>query len=332
MKIAFFEVKNWEKDYLKEKLDDKEVIFFETPLTKDNIDTAKDFDIIASFIYSDLHKEVVSHLPHLKFIATMSTGFDHIDVSYAKEKGIKVSNVPTYGANTVAEHAFALMLCLAKNIYPSIERTRSGNFSLDGLTTFDLKGKTLGIVGMGKIGKEVADIARGFEMRVLAYDIHENKKLAKEVGFTYVSLEQLLKLSDIITIHLVHDESTHHIIHKNNISQIKKGAYLINTARGALIETEALIEALDKGILAGAGLDVLEEEQSIKEEKQLLSKEFISSVDLKTLIENHMLLNRENVIITPHNAFNSKEALSRILDVTIENIHAFIKGKPINLV
>jgi D-lactate dehydrogenase len=265
-------------------------------------------------------------------ITTRSTGFDHIDLAGAKEKKIIVCNVPFYGENTVAEHTFALILALSRRLPESVDRAKKGDFSLDGLRGFDLKGKTLGIVGLGHIGQHVARIAKGFEMKVVAYDLKQDKKLAKEMGFNYASLEELLSKSDIITLHAPYNKTTHHLINSENINLIKKGAYLVNTARGALIQTEALLKSLSIGVLAGAGLDVLEEECFIKEEAQLLSKEFPKTCDLKTVLRNHILLQQKNVIATPHNAFNSNEALMRILDTTVLNIKSFIKNKPINKV
>ena len=332
MKIAFFEVEDLEKQYLNEKLKSVEVSFFNEPLSLENIDSVKDCQIVSPFIYSNINQEILEKLPNLKMIATRSTGFDHIDSDFAKKMKINVCNVPFYGENTVAEHAFALILALSRKIVDSVARTRVGDFSLDGLMGFDLKGKTLGVIGMGHIGLHVARIAKGFEMNVLAYDLHQDKKESKKLGFKYVSLNDLLSQSDIITLHAPDNKETHHIINSNNVSQIKKGAYLINTARGGLVETTALVKALDDGILSGAGLDVLEEECFIKEEAQLLSKKFPETCDLRTTLANHILLKQKNVIITPHNAFDSKEALIRILDETILNIESFIKRKPINIV
>lgn len=332
MKIAFFEIKDWEKEYLSSRLNGNDLSFFPEPLASENIDGIKDCEIVSPFIYSNINKDDLPKLPNLKFISTRSTGFDHIDVVGAKEKNILVSNVPFYGENTVAEHTFALILTLSRKIFQSLEKVKKGDFSLDGLMGFDLKGKTIGIIGLGHIGQHVARIANGFEMNVLVYDLHQDKKLAKKFGVKYVSLEELLKTSDIVTLHCPFNKETEHLINLENISLIKKGAYLINTARGGLVDTTALIKALNDKTLAGAGLDVLEEELFIKEEAELLSEDFFKKNDAQTIIENHILLFKENVVITPHNAFNSKEALERILDTTIENINAFIKRKPINLV
>ncbi len=332
MKIAFFEVESWEKEYLKNKFPKDEVFFYEEPLSLENINSAEDCTIISTFIYSQIDQNILLKLPNLKMIATRSTGFEHIDIKMAHDNKIIICNVPFYGENTVAEHTFALILSLSRKIINSVERTRKEDFTIDGLRGFDLKNKTLGIIGMGHIGMHVARIARGFEMDVLAYDLKEDKKLAKKVGFLYSDLENLLKKSDIITLHAPDNKGTHHLINSENINQIKRGAYLINTSRGGLIKTQALLKALSEGILAGAGLDVLEEEYFIKEEAQLLSKEFPKTCDLKTVLQNHILLQQKNVIITPHNAFNSNEAITRILDTTIDNINTFISNKLNNII
>lgn len=332
MKIAFFEVEDWQKDYLKEKLAGGELSFFAEPLSSDNIDSAKEYEIISPFIYSQINKEIIKELPNLKMLATRSTGFDHINLAVAKENKITVCNVPLYGENTVAEHTFALILSLSRKMFDSVERARKGDFSLDGLRGFDLKDKTLGIIGLGHIGLHVARIAKGFEMNVLAFDLNKDEELAKKLGFKYASFEEVLAKSDIISLHAPYNKATHHLINSENINLIKKGAYLINTSRGGLIETEALLRAVSDGTLAGAGLDVLEEECFVKEEAQLLSKEFPKTCDIKTILQNNILLRQKNVIITPHNAFDSQESLIRILDTTILNIQSFIDNKPNNIV
>lgn len=332
MKIAFFEIEDWEKDYFKNQLSDFEVSFFNEVISKDNVHLVKDCQIISVFTDSQINETIFQQLPELKMIVTRSTGFDHVDLKEAKKNKILVSNVPIYGENTVAEHTFALILDLSRNIHKSIQSVKEKGFAVDGLRGFDLKQKTLGIIGMGHIGSHVARIANGFEMNVLAFDKMPNKKLAKTLGFKYVSLEELLKNSDIISLHIIYNDFTHHLINSDNINLIKRGAYLINTSRGGIIDTMALVKALEEGILAGAGLDVLEEEYNIKEERELLSNKLDSKHDLKVMLENHILMERDNVIITPHNAFNSKEALERILETTVFNIKSFAKGKLTNLV
>ncbi len=333
--IAFTEMEErWEKDYLKELLgNDFDTAFFEKPaqtLGKE----LESFDILSVFIKSKLDKIFLNRFPNFRFITTRSTGYDHIDVKAAKKKGIAVSNVPTYGENTVAEHTFALILSLSRRLRKAYLKTLASDFSLSGLMGFDLKGKTLGVMGTGHIGLHVIRIGVGFGMKVLAYDVQEKKFLSEVMGFEYTPLEELLAKSDIISLNVPYLPSTHHMINDKTVRMIKKGAVLINTARGGLIETSALVKALDEGILSGAGLDVLEEEEFILEEKRILeNSESKAHWDkLNTTLKNHVLLHRENVIYTPHMAFYSREAVQRILDTTIENIRAHLDSRPVHLV
>jgi len=333
LKIAFFEMEDWEKEYVTaSSKGGHKLRFFSEHLSLKNAAKIKDCEIIASFIYSVIDKRILDMLPKLKMIATMSTGYDHIDLAECAKRGVTVCNVPFYGENTVAEHTFALILALSRRIYLSIARTKTGSFELDGLRGFDLKGKTLGLVGTGHISAHVARMAYGFEMNILGYDLMKNPELEKDYGLKYVSLAEIFKKSDIISLHLPLNDKTKHIINSKNLNIMKKEAIIINTARGQLIDTNALVKALQEKRIGGAGLDVLEEEMAIKEEKELLTSNFSSKIDMKTLIENHILLKFDNVIITPHNAFNSEEALHRIFDTTIENIQTFSKGKPCNVV
>jgi D-lactate dehydrogenase len=332
LKIAFFEIEPWEIDYLKSSLKDFDLIFFEDKLNSRYLKKILDINILSPFIYSKVNKNAIDPLKSLKYITTRSTGFDHIDLKYCGRKNILVSNVPTYGENTVAEHTFALILALSRKIYPSLEKTKKGDFSLGNLKGFDLKGKTLGVVGIGNIGRHVVRIAKGFEMNILAFDIKKYQKFAKEIGFKYVPLDYLFKNSDIITLNVPYNKATHHLVNLQTLKLFKKGCYLINTARGGICDTTALLRGLKQGIFAGLGLDVLEEECFIKEERELLTSAFKKTCDLRTVLENHILINQPNVIITPHNAFNSKEALTRILDTTVESIKSFARNKPINLV
>ncbi len=329
-KIVFFELKDWERNYIKEHLKGYELVFVDKRLTPDIVDKYNDSDVLAVFIYSPIDNAILSKLPKVRLVVTMSTGFDHIDLDACRKKNVVACNVPAYGDNTVAEHGMALLLAIARKLVPSVERTRKGDFSLDGLRGFDLKGKTIGIVGTGKIGRNMAHFAEAFGMRVIAFDKFPNEGLAKECGFTYVLFDQLLAESDIISLHLPENPETHHIINKDNVRKIKKGCVLINTARGGLIETEAILLGLKEGIFSACGLDVLEEECAIKEEKELLYETFKKERDMKVVLHTHMLLLQPNVIITPHNAFNSSEALVRILDTTIDNINAFFAGVPKN--
>ncbi|MBI2651220.1 hydroxyacid dehydrogenase [Candidatus Woesearchaeota archaeon] len=329
-KIAFFEIEKWEKSCLKKGLKSHELYFFEETLNSKNIDEASNAEVISIFIYSNINKNILAKLKNLKLIVTRSTGFDHIDLEECRKRNIAVCNVPHYGENTVAEHTFALLLSLTRKINKAWDRTRKWDFSIEGLRGMDLQGKTLGVIGVGSIGKHVIRIANGFEMKVIAFDAFKNKKLEKELNFSYAGFEHLLKNSDIITLHCPYNKSTHHLINKKNIAKIKKGALLVNTARGSLIETGALIKALDKKILSGAALDVLEDECFIQEDKGIMSKHFPKKCDMRIILENHVLAKKDNVILTPHNAFNSVEALQRILDTTLSNIHGFLNGKIAN--
>ena len=331
MKIAFFEIKGWEKKYLRRKLKGHYLEFYKEPLDLENAKKIRDFDIISVFIYSKINQQIIRKLPKLKLVVTRSTGFDHIDLKGCKSKKITACNIPFYGEHTVAEHTFALILSLSRNIHKSYMRTIRDDFSIDGLEGFDLKGKTLGVVGAGHIGLHIVRMAKGFGMKVLVYDIHQEKFLAEVLGFNYASLKEVLRNSNIITLHLPHNKSTHHLINKDTIKLIKKGAILINTSRGGIVDTGALIEALDQKILSGAGLDVLEGEELIKEEKQLLYDPKKLQA-LGNLVKDHILLRKDNVVFTPHIAFYSKEALERILETTTQNIINFLSGKPQNVV
>ena len=330
MRIAFFEATETDEAYLKQHLTGHDVLFFKEALTAETAEKAADCTIISIFIYSAVTKEILEKMPTVEVILTRSTGFEHIDLSACNEKGVAVENVPFYGENTVAEHTFALILALSRNVHKSYARGLKGDFSIDGLMGFDLKDKTLGVVGTGHIGLHVIRIAKGFGMHVLAFDTQKNTFLSEVLHFQYASLEDVLAKSDIITLHVPYNEHTHHLINRDNIKQIKKGALLINTARGGIVENKALVEALDQAILSGAGLDVLEGEEAIKEENQCLHVE--CPTDTTKQSENQNLLSRDNVVFTPHIGFYSEEALERILDTTIENVTSWSLGKKNNLV
>ena len=332
-KIVFFEIEDWEKPYLEKDFQGKVLVFRKDKLDLDNVSEVSDATVISSFIYSTFSKEVLEKLPKLKFIATRSVGFDHIDLNTCKEKGVNVSYIPKYGGDTVAEHTFALILAISRKLIPSVERTKKGDFSPEGLTGFDLYGKTLGVIGAGHIGKKVIEMAKCFGMKIIIFTRTKDAELAKDSSVTFAQdLGLLLSSSDIVTLHLPHTKETEHIINMGNIGKFKKGSVLINTARGLLVETQAILDGLEKGILKAAGLDVLEEENPLKEERELLTSEYLSKCDIKTQLLNHILLTRDEVIITPHNAFNSTEALEQILSTTISNIKAYLSGNPENLV
>lgn len=321
MKISFFEVENWEEEYLKKSF--RNAKFFSSPLTNKKLKKVKDTEIISVFIYSKLDEAKLRQLPNLKLITTRSTGYDHIDIDYCQKNNIIVTNVPAYGENTVAEHAFALILAISRKIIPSVERAKCGNWSLAGLRGFDLANKTIGIVGTGNIGEQMVRIAYGFEMKILGFDLKHNSALSKKYDLRYVKdLSELFARSDIISLHLPLNEHTEHIVNRELLEKTKHGAILINTARGSLVESEDLMWALDNNILAFAGLDVLEEEPFILEERELLNCTF-KAEELRDLICERVLLRHPKVVITPHNAFNSQESIERILDITISNIKKF---------
>lgn len=330
MRIAFFEVEDWEKSYLSEALSEHELTFEEKPLDPSSAASVADAEVVSVFIYSKVGAETLAKLPKLKLVTTRSMGFDHIDVAACKERGIVAARVPAYGERTVAEHAFALILALSRKIFLAYERTEKAIFDYHGLQGFDLFGKTIGVVGGGKIGMNVARIAKGFGMDVLVSDPFPKPELAAEVGFSYVAFEELLRRSDVVSLHAPYMPATHHLINESNVMTMKHGAIVVNTARGALIDTKALLKGLDEKVLSGAGLDVLEEECFVKEESELMSRDFPKKCDLGTIVRNHLLIARNDVIITPHIAFNSREAVERILATTVENINGFVEGKPVN--
>lgn len=324
MKIALLGVSESEKDVYLTALEGLDLVFLDEVLSADSAPKIKDAEIVSLFVDSTVDKNVLDSLPNLRFLATRSTGYDHIDLEYAKEKDIKVSNVPGYGAHTVAEFAFGLLLNLSRKILyanKNILELGSLNFT-PAMGGFELSGKTLGVIGTGRIGKTVVRIAVGFGMKVLAYDPYPDTAFAKEMNFEYKSLNDVLSGADIVTLHAPCTESDRHLINRENIYLMKRGTYFINTARGELVDTEALVWGLKEGIIVGAGLDVLEEERIMKNSDQ---KDKIIEL-------NKELIKMPNVIVTPHIAFFTKEAIAEIHKVTIDNIKSFLAGAPINLV
>jgi len=339
VKAAIFEIKDWERRYIEERWpapsgaegENASFLFEPGPLAEKHFEKIRDAEALSVFIASRVTEEVLERLPGLRMIATRSTGFDHIDVAACRRRGVVVSNVPTYGENTVAEHTFALILMLSRKVHKSYLQAQHGHVELAALTGFDLQGKTIGVIGAGHIGLHVIRIARGFGMRVLAFDVLRNPFLADLLGFQYADLGTVLRESDIVSLHCPLTPETRHLIGAEQFRQMKLGALLVNTARGGLVDTDALAQALDTGQLGGAGLDVIEGEELIREEKELLY-ERQDAEKLRAALRTRMLLGRDDVVFTPHNAFNSQEALERILDTTIENLQAFAAGKPANRV
>ncbi len=328
MKAAFFELEGWEIPVIERELPPHgiEVVKLEKrPLEKEDLKEIKEVEVLSVFIYSKITKEVIDALPNLKLITTRSTGFDHIDVDYASERGIAVCNVPDYGMETVAEYTLMLILSLLRKLRPTLERTCRGIFDRSGLRGHDLEGKTVGVVGTGRIGSRLIKLLSGFDIDILAYDVKPKEELIEKFGVRYVPLEELLKNSDIATLHVPYLPSTHHLINRENIKLLKKGSYLINTSRGSVVETEAVIWALKEGILEGVALDTFEGEEVWAEEELIIfrGEKDVSPEILKKALESFALAQFENVILTPHNAYNTHEAIMRILEKTLKNMISF---------
>ena len=331
MKIAVFEAEDRERSAFEKLRAKHNVVFVSEPLKAGQIQHP-DADIITTFIYSELGRDVIDQFPDLRLIATRSTGFEHIDAICCAERGIAICNVPVYGSSTVAEHVFALLLSISHRMPEAIARAQRGHFSPFGLQGFDLAGKTFGVVGTGSIGRHVIQIAKGFEMNVIAFDVRPDEALAEKLGFRNVSFDELLAASDIVSLHVPSMPQTHHLLREETIAKMKTGAVIINVSRGDLIETSALIHALTTGKITAAGLDVLPDEPMIREEAQLINSIFGNENELRTLVANHILLRLRNVVITPHSAFNTKEAVDRIVGTTVDNIAAYINGSPQNVI
>jgi D-lactate dehydrogenase len=332
MKIAFFELEGWEEKVITDRFPHDDLFFIKDKLDEFHIPPKADFDVISVFIDSRVTERVLTELPALKLITTRSTGYDHIDVAAASKRGIPVAYVPGYGDNTVAEFAFGLILSLTRKIYLAVDQIKeTGSFSLAGLRGMDIKGKILGVVGTGRIGKEVVKIGMGFGMKVVAFDMRPDAAFAEQSGCLYLPLPELLACSDVVTVHCPLTDSTKHLLHARNIPTMKKGAFLVNTARGPIVETAAVVKALTDGSLGGFAADVLEEEAEVKDEMSFMSGSHRPE-ELVTMLQNHLLMRMPNVLITPHIAFDSHEALRRILDTTLASIAGFEDKKPINLV
>lgn len=332
MKVAFFDTAPGEEEVLREMLSGHECLFFPEPLSLKSAPQAAECEAVSIFITSAMTKEIIDALPSLRCISTRSTGYDHIDLAAAKARGIAVCTVPSYGSRTVAEFAFGLILTLSRKLFKArLRLLEGGRFAVDDLRGFDLFGKTLGVVGTGKIGKNVIRIGKAFGMQILAHDAYPDAAFAQEAKFEYVALADLLARSDVVTLHTPATPETHHLINAGNISLMKKGALLINTARGDLVETDALVRVLSSGQLGGAGLDVLENERELREEAELLAPS-AQATDYKTLFQNRLLMDRSDVVLTPHIAFDTTEAVREILTTTAENLIAFAAGAAKNTV
>ncbi len=333
-KLSFFNVDEEEQAVLLKTFADSgtfKLSFYQESLDVHTAAAAKDAQGIGVFIQSHVTREVIDLLPQARIISTMSTGYDHIDSAACKARDIAVCNVPSYGDNTVAEYAFGLIIALARKFKPTIERVERGIFSRAGLKGMDLKGKTLGLVGVGRIGSHMARLGRAFEMKVIAHDLRPDDELAKEFGVTYMGLEELLRQSDVVSLHLPYNKSTHHFIDSKQLSLLKPMAILVNTSRGPIVNTDAVSIALREGKMGGVALDTFEGEE-IWIEEEFLKRDDLAAITLKEAMESFSIMRSERAILTPHNAFNTSEALERILITTSGNFKAFFSGKPQNII
>lgn len=322
MKIAFFDTKTYDKESF-EKTNTAfgaEITFFETKLNKDTVQLAKGYDAVCVFVNDTVDKEVIDSLCEfgVKVIALRCAGFNNVDMKYACGK-ISVVRVPAYSPYAVAEHAIALLLTSIRRIHKAYIRTRDFNFSLNNMTGFDLYGKTVGVVGTGKIGRCFINICKGFGMNVIAYDKFPADDL-KEAGVRYVSMDEMFRESDIISLHCPLTEETYHVIDEAAIEKCKKGVVIINTSRGALVDAQALLEGIKSRKVGAACLDVYEEESD------LFFEDFSGHIlEDDTLAR---LISMPNVIVTSHQAFLTAEALGNIAETTLSNIkELFETGK-----
>lgn len=317
LKIAFFDAKEYDRQSFEASNASGEfdIRFLETRLTPDTYKLAEGADVVCVFVNDDINSFVIDKLYEMgiKLIALRCAGYNNVDVQYAYGK-VHVVRVPAYSPYAVAEHAMALLLTSIRRIHKAYIRTKDFNFSLEGMTGFDLHGKTVGVIGTGKIGRIFIDICRGFGMNVIAYD----KFPAKDSCIEYVSLDELWVRSDIISLHCPLTDENRHMINSSTIAQMKKGVVLINTSRGALIDTEALVEGIKDRKIGAACLDVYEEESNI------FFHDYSNHIVNDDVLAR--LISMPNVIVTSHQAFLTKEALSNIADTTLSNIREFFSS------
>lgn len=322
--IAMFDAKPYDRQFFNalNKKFNYQISYFENRLTTETVALAKAHDVVCAFVHDTISAEVITALKDfgVRLIALRSAGYNNVDLK-AAYKTLAVVRVPQYSPHAVAEHTVALILALNRKTHKSYYRTRDGNFAITGLMGFDMAGKTAGVIGTGRIGKIVAAILRGFEMQVLAYDLYPDQAAAERIGFQYVDLESLYRDSDIVTLHCPLSQSTYHIVSQESIAKMKDSVMIINTGRGGLIDTKALIKALKSGKVGAAGLDVYEEE----------SEYFYEDFSTQVLTDDILarLLTFSNVLITSHQGFFTKEALENIALTTLVNIRDFFADQPL---
>lgn len=320
VKIAFFDTKEYDR-----KMFDKynknynyEITYFKTKLNEETAVLATGFDVVCIFVNDTANEEVLIKLKDLgvKLIALRCAGYNNVEISKLPSS-LSVVRVPAYSPYAVAEHTVGLLLALDRKVYKSYQRTKKYNFSLDGLLGFDIHGKTIGVIGTGKIGKIFIKIMKGFGANVLAYDVYKDEQSAKELDYTYTTLDEIYKNSDIISLHCPLTDENHNMINEETMLKMKKGVILLNTSRGKLINAKDLVKCLEKGHIGGVGLDVFEDEEEYFLND--MSNSYIRDAELS------ILLSMPNVVITAHQAFFTKEALEKIVSTTFSNIEEFIK-------
>lgn len=322
MKVAFFSTKSFDRESfdLNHTKTDHEFTYFEAKLDKQTVNLAKGFDAICTFVNDHLDEPVLKKLNSLgvKNIVLRCAGYNQVDLKAAEEYGFKICRVPAYSPEAVAEHAFAMILTLSRKTHKAYNRVRDNNYSLEGLVGFNLFGKTVGVIGTGAIGKAFCKIALGFGCKVFAFDLAQNEEL-KKLGIEYLSLEELLSKSQIISLHCPLTPDTKHLINKDSLDLMPKGVMIINTSRGALIETKSAIKALKNKKIGYLGIDVYEQEEDL----------FFRDLSEEILMDEQIarLMTFPNVLITGHQAFLTKEALYQIAKTTLLNLDEIQSGK-----
>ena len=340
MKIVFVETEDDEQPFFAKTLAGHDVDFVD-----EISDVPRDAEIVSVFVNSRINAGFLRAHPKLKLVASRSSAVDHLDAKAAARRGVVLAHVPDYGAATVAEHTFALILGVARRLRHCLAAGNHGRGSTSRLRGRELRGKTLGVVGTGRVGRTVIGIAKAFGMECIAYDHRPDEKLAAEAGFRYVTLDKLLRSSDVITLHVPLNAHTRHMLDARRLARCKPGFVLVNTARGALVDIGALLDALEKGHVGGVGLDVLEDESVFRTDpSRIIGAQIVQKIhavstpggdparreerlrELQNLMSNRRLLAHENVFFTPHVGFNSVEAMERINLGTVQNIRDFLAG------
>ena len=326
IKIAFFDTKDYDRKIFDKYNKDYhyEITYLDSKLNKETAPLANGYDAVCIFVNDIVDKETIDILKKagVKLIVLRCAGFNNVAIQYLDDE-IKAVRVPAYSPYAVAEHATALLLEIDRKIHKSYARAKKYNFTLNGLVGFDIHGKTVGVIGTGKIGKVFCKIMKGFGAEVLAYDVYHDDAASREIGFQYVELDELLAKSDIISLHCPLTDDNINMINDDTIDKMKKGVIIINTSRGKLIDSNSLIRGLEKGKIEGAGLDVFDEEADYFMND--MSNEYKRNKNLS------LLLSMPHVIITSHQAFFTQEALNAIAEVTCENIKEYFEtGKCVN--